>query len=52
MEANVIDSPKTRGRWFCCECGRPINEGYVYRGRCVVCAEKYLNPEKPHRDNR
>jgi len=36
---------KKRGKWFCIKCGRPINNGYSWKGLCVVCAEPYLNPE-------
>ena len=41
----IINSEKSKGKWFCIECGRPINNGFSYHGYCVVCAEKYLNPE-------
>ena len=45
MERKVIESEKVEGIWFCIECSRPINEGYSHNGRCVVCAEKDLNPD-------
>jgi hypothetical protein len=36
---------KSKGKWFCRQCSRPINEGYSYDGLCVVCAEPFLNPD-------
>jgi hypothetical protein len=35
----------TKGKWFCMECGKAINKGYSWNGYCVVCSEKYLNPD-------
>jgi hypothetical protein len=36
---------RARGRWFCRQCGRPLNRGFSWDGLCVICAEPFLNPE-------
>lgn len=48
MDNKKVITPKSAdGKWFCVECSQPINNGFSYRGRCVVCAEKFLNEEHP-----
>jgi hypothetical protein len=31
-------------KWYCKQCGTPINAGFTWNGLCVVCSEPFLNP--------
>jgi hypothetical protein len=37
------ESRLAAGRWFCRQCGKPINVGYSWEGLCAACAEPCLS---------
>ena len=41
----VIKSKKAFGKWFCKQCGQPMDSGFFWNGKCIVCAEPDLIKE-------